>query len=87
MLERAETFVSEAQSRVDQASAAVSHAVNEQGVALAEAFAGNQGSPAMGAATRAARMRMADCEDELDASQEHIGKAPRRRARARRRSG
>ena len=44
VLERAETFVSEAQSRVDQASAAVSDAVTKQGVALAEAFAGNQGS-------------------------------------------
>ena len=75
VLERAETFVSEAQSRVDQASAAVSHAVNEQGAALAEAFAGNnQGPPAMGAATRAARMRMADCEDELDASRSTLDK-------------
>ena len=74
VLERAETFVSEAQSRVDQATAAVSHAVNEQGMALAEAFAGTHGSPAMGAATRAARMRMADCEDELAASQSTLQK-------------
>ena len=74
VLERAETFVSEAQSRVDQASAAVSGAVAKQGVALAEAFAGNQGSPAMGAATRAARMRMADCEDELAASRSTLQK-------------
>jgi chromosome segregation ATPase len=73
-LERAETFVAEAQGRVDQASAAVSHAVNEQAAALAEAFAGNQDSPAMGAATRAARMRMADCEDELTASRSTLEK-------------
>lgn len=74
VLERAETFVAEAQGRVDQASAAVSHAVNEQGVALAEAFVGNHGPPAMGAATRAARMRMADCADELEASRSTLEK-------------